>query len=50
MNIKLANRKVFRTRNRCWIQYAIEKGFDIYQIYSDEDYSGIDRNRPAFTR
>ena len=30
------------------IQYAIEKGFDIYQIYSDEDYSGIDRNRPAF--
>ena len=30
------------------IQYAIEKGFDIYQIYSDEDYSGIDRDRPAF--
>ena len=30
------------------LQYAMEKGFDIYQIYSDEDYSGIDRNRPAF--
>ena len=30
------------------IQYAIEKELDIYQIYSDEDYSGIDRNRPAF--
>lgn len=30
------------------IQYAVEKGLDIYQIYSDEDYSGIDRNRPAF--
>ena len=30
------------------IQYAIEKGYDIYNIYSDEDYSGVDRNRPAF--
>ena len=30
------------------LQYALENGFDIYQIYSDEDYSGIDRNRPAF--
>lgn len=30
------------------IRYAIEKGYDIYNIYSDEDYSGVDRNRPAF--
>ena len=30
------------------IEYAVQKGFDIYQIYSDEDYSGIDRDRPAF--
>ena len=30
------------------IQYAMEKGFELYQIYSDEDYSGIDRERPAF--
>ena len=30
------------------IQYAMEKGFELYQIYSDEDYSGIDRDRPAF--
>ena len=30
------------------IQYAMEKGLELYQIYSDEDYSGIDRNRPAF--
>ncbi len=26
------------------INYAIEKGYDIYHIYSDEDYSGIDRD------
>ena len=32
------------------INYAIEKGYDIYRIYSDEDYSGIDRNRPDFNR
>ena len=30
------------------IQYALEKGLEIYQIYSDEDYSGIDRDRPEF--
>lgn len=30
------------------IEYAMEHGFDIFQIYSDEDYSGIDRDRPAF--
>ena len=30
------------------IQYAMEQEFELYQIYSDEDYSGIDRNRPAF--
>ena len=30
--------------------YAVEKGYDIYQIYCDEDYSGVDRARPAFNR
>lgn len=30
------------------IQYAIAQGFEIYQIYSDEDYSGADSSRPAF--
>lgn len=32
------------------VNYAIEKGYDIYRIYSDEDYSGIDRDRPDFNR
>ena len=32
------------------IDYALEKGYEIYHIYSDEDYSGIDRNRPDFNR
>ena len=30
------------------IQYAIEQNFEIEEIYIDEDYSGIDRERPAF--
>ena len=30
------------------MQYAMEQGWDIYQIYSDDDYTGSDRNRPAF--
>ena len=30
------------------IEYAEERGWKIYQIYSDDDYTGSDRNRPAF--
>ncbi len=30
------------------LAYAANKGYDVYGIYSDEDYSGIDRDRPAF--
>ena len=30
------------------IEYALEHGYDLYQIYCDEDYSGIDRDRPDF--
>ena len=32
------------------IQYALEQGWDIYHIYSDDDYAGADRNRPAFNQ
>ncbi len=28
--------------------YAAERGLKFTGSYSDEDYSGIDRNRPAF--
>ena len=30
------------------LQYAREQGWDIYRIYSDDDYTGSDRKRPAF--
>ena len=32
------------------IQYAMEKGWEIYHIYSDDDYTGADRKRPEFNR
>lgn len=30
------------------ISYAISQGWEIYNIYSDDDYRGSDRDRPAF--
>ena len=32
------------------IAYALEQDWEIYNIYSDDDYAGGDRNRPAFLR
>lgn len=32
------------------LQYAMEQGWELYNIYSDDDYTGSDRKRPAFNR
>lgn len=32
------------------LQYAMEQGWEVYQIYSDDDYTGADRRRPEFNR
>lgn len=32
------------------ISYALEQGWEIYHIYSDDDFKGSDRNRPAFNQ
>ena len=32
------------------MRYAAEQGWDLYSIYSDDDYTGADRSRPAFTK
>jgi len=32
------------------IEYAVKSGWEIYNIYSDDDYRGSDRNRPAFNQ
>ncbi|GLC29473.1 recombinase family protein [Clostridium omnivorum] len=31
-------------------RYALDKEWDIYSIYSDDDYSGLDGERPEFNR
>ncbi len=31
-------------------QYCLDKGWEIFGIYSDDDFTGSDRNRPAFNR
>lgn len=32
------------------LQYAMEQGWEVYNIYSDDDYTGADRRRPEFNR
>lgn len=31
-------------------QYAAQQEWDVYEIYSDDDYTGSDRSRPAFMK
>ena len=32
------------------LQYTMEQGWELYNIYSDDDYTGSDRKRPEFNR
>ena len=32
------------------LQYAMDQGWDVYNIYSDDDYAGADRKRPEFNK
>ncbi|MCL2694242.1 MAG: recombinase family protein [Oscillospiraceae bacterium] len=32
------------------LQYALDKEWEVYGIYSDDDYAGADRNRPEWNR
>ena len=32
------------------LQYSMEQGWELYNIYSDDDYAGADRKRPEFNR
>jgi len=47
---KHAESESIQNQKSLLIKYAVEKGWDIYNIFCDEDYSGADRNRPAFNR
>ena len=32
------------------LQYAMEQGWEVYNIFSDDDYAGADRKRPQFNK
>ena len=32
------------------LQYALSQKWEVYNIYSDDDYTGADRKRPEFNR
>lgn len=40
----IQNQKMLLTK------YAVENEWDVYKIYSDDDYSGLDSNRPGFNK
>lgn len=42
--------KSIQNQKSLLLQYAMEKGWEVYNIYSDDDYTGADRNRPEFKR
>lgn len=42
--------KSIQNQKSMLITYAMQQGWDIYNIYSDDDYKGSDRNRPAFNQ
>lgn len=39
-----------RNQKSMLMQYAYNQNWEIYDIYSDDDYTGADRNRPQFKR
>ena len=39
-----------RNQKTILLEYAAQHSWEVYNIYSDDNYTGSDRNRPAFTR
>lgn len=44
------NSESIQNQKSMLINYAVEKGWEIYNIYCDENYSGIDGERPEYNR
>lgn len=39
-----------RNQKAMLLEYSIQQGWEVYHIYSDDNYTGADRNRPEFNR
>lgn len=48
--IKNETSESIQNQNLLLIEYAKKQDWDIYNIYIDDDYSGLDNNRPSFNR
>ena len=48
--IKTDDSESIQNQKSMLIQYALEQDWEIYNIYSDDDYTGADRNRPEFSK
>ncbi len=48
--IKTDDSESIQNQKSMLIQYALEQDWEIYNIYSDDDYAGADRNRPEFSK
>jgi len=46
---KVQESESIQNQKNMLIHYAMDKGWDIWGIYCDEDYSGADRDRPAWS-
>ncbi len=47
---KLDESESIQNQKSLLIKYVIQKGWNIYKIYSDDDYSGLDDERPEFNK
>ena len=47
---KLDDSQSIQNQKSMLVNYSIEKNWEIYNIYSDDDYTGADRKRPEFNR
>ena len=47
---KLDDSESIQNQKTMLCEYALEKGWEIYNIYSDDDYAGADRKRPQFNK
>lgn len=43
-----AESESIRNQRVILMDYARANGYEVYRVYCDEDYSGVDRNRPGF--
>lgn len=48
--IKAEDSESIQNQKSMLLQYAMDQGWEVFGIYSDDDYTGADRNRPGFNR